>query len=105
MQDYDERMRQPLSLYPDATKFATANELESTITGAVTTMYRNGTLTPTLALGYDPRGAWLIQPSLALIHEPFRFALQYSAIAGNMVGFGAYRDRDQLTFILTYLLD
>ena len=105
VQDYDDRMIQPLALYPDATKFTTANELESTFTAMATTMYLNGTITPILALGYDPRGAWLIGAMVNYIREPFRFGLAYNAIAGNMVSFGAFRDRDQLSFTLTYLLD
>ncbi len=73
-------------------------------TALASTMYRKGTINPQLALAYDVRGAWLIQPSVNLIREPFRFMIQYSAIQGNFTNFGAFRDRDQITFILTYLL-
>jgi len=31
--------------------------------------------------------------------------IQYSGIIGNMAGFGAFRDRDQNTFISSYLLN
>jgi hypothetical protein len=31
--------------------------------------------------------------------------IQYSGILGNMASFGAFRDRDQITFILSYLLN
>jgi hypothetical protein len=103
--DYDKRLKQPLQLYPDQVDFAGLRELESTFTFMVNTMYRKGTLNPQIALAYDVRGAWLIQPSVNLIREPFRFMIQYSAIAGNFTSFGAFRDRDQITFILTYLLN
>jgi hypothetical protein len=31
--------------------------------------------------------------------------IQYSGIIGNMAGFGAFRDRDQITFVLSCLLN
>jgi hypothetical protein len=102
--DYDERLRQALQLYPSPVNFAVLKEIESVFTALVSTMYRKGTINPQLALAYDVRGAWLIQPSVNLIREPFRFMIQYSAIQGNFTNFGAFRDRDQITFILTYLL-
>jgi hypothetical protein len=103
--DYDDRMKQPLQLYPNPVDFAGVRELESTFTFLMSTMYRKGTLNPQIALAYDVRGAWLIQPSLNYIWEPFRFMLQYSAIEGQFTSFGAFRDRGQITFILTYLLN
>ena len=102
---YDERMRQPLALYPSPSDFAAVRELESTFTLVGTTFYRNGAIVPQLAVAYDVRGAWLVQPSVNLIREPFRFMIQYNAIAGNFTGLGAFRDRDQITFIFTYLLN
>jgi len=103
--DYDDRMKQPLQLHPNPVDFAGLRELESTFTFLMSTMYRKGTLNPQIALAYDVRGAWLIQPSLNYIREPFRFMMQYSAIEGQFTSFGAFRDRDQITFILTYLLN
>ncbi len=101
--DYDPRLRQALQLYPSPVNYALLKEVESVFTALVNTMYRKGTVNPQLALAYDVRGAWLIQPSVNLIREPFRFMIQYSAIAGTFTNFGAFRDRDQITFILTYL--
>jgi len=103
--DYDDRMKQPLQLYPSQVNFAALKESENTFTFLVNTMYRKGTLNPQFALAYDVRGAWLVQPSLGYIREPFRFMIQYSAIAGNFTNFGAFRDRDQISFILTYLFN
>jgi hypothetical protein len=39
------------------------------------------------------------------IFEPFRFMIQYTGVMGNFTGIGAFRDRDQLSFIFTYLLN
>jgi hypothetical protein len=102
--DYDKRMRQALQLYPSPVDFAGLRENEHVFTALVNTMYRKGTLNPQIALAYDVRGAWLVQPQVNFIREPFRLMIQYSAIAGQFTNFGAFRDRDQITFILTYLL-
>jgi len=47
----------------------------------------------------------MFQPSVNYNFDPFRFMIQYSGIVGNMTGFGVFRDRDQITFILSYLLN
>ncbi|MEW6442796.1 MAG: DUF1302 family protein [bacterium] len=103
--DYDKRMRQGLSLYPMPVDFAAQKETEHILTGAANSTYWHGRLTPQLALAYDVRGAWLVQPSLNCAWDPFRLMLQYSSIFGQSVSFGAFRDRDQATFIVTYLMD
>lgn len=102
--DYDDRMRQPLELYPDIVKFANVKETEHVFTAVANTQYRTGSLVPQLALAYDVRGTWLIQPQLTLIRGPFRFRVQYSAIEGNFTNFGAFRDRDQISLSVTYIL-
>ena len=66
---------------------------------------RRGLTVPQVALAYDVRGAWLIQPSINLLWEPFRFMIQYSNIEGNFTSFGAFRDRDQVSFVVSYLLN
>ena len=103
--DYDERMAQPAPIYPDLIVFPGVKETEHIFTAVVSTMYRKGTIVPTMAVAYDVRGAWLVNPVVNFIREPFRFALQYSAIAGNFTSFGLFRDRDQISFIFTYLLN
>ena len=55
--DYDDRMKQPLQLYPSQVNFAALKESENTFTFLVDTMYRKGTLNPQFALAYDVRGA------------------------------------------------
>jgi len=103
--DYDARMRQAVPLYPNDLEFPAVREVEGTITMLMNSTYLSGKVTPQMVLGYDVRGAWLIQPSVNLLREPFRFMIQYSAIAGNFTGFGVFRDRDQISFIFSYLLN
>jgi hypothetical protein len=103
--DYDARMRQAVPIYPNDLEFPAVREVEGTITMLMNSTYLSGKVTPQMVLGYDVRGAWLIQPSVNLLREPFRFMIQYSAIAGNFTGFGVFRDRDQISFIFSYLLN
>jgi len=105
VQDYDERMRVPLALYPDATQFTSAKEVEGMFTFLVNTDYYGGDIIPQMVVAYDARGVFMFQPSVNFILEPFRIMVQYSGIVGNMAGFGAYRDRDQITFIFSYLFN
>ncbi len=103
--DYDGRMRQGVPLYPNPTEFPAVREVEGTFTLLTNTIYLSGRVTPQMVVAYDVRGAWLLQPSVNLLREPFRFMIQYSAIVGNFTGFGVFRDRDQISFIFSYLLN
>jgi hypothetical protein len=105
VQCYDDRMRQPLPIYPDQDRYPVVKEVENLFTGAITTEYLHGDLVPTVAVFYDVRGAWLVSPMVNYIFEPFRFMIQYTAVAGNFTGIGAFRDRDQISFIFSYLLN
>ncbi len=89
----------------DLTHFPHIKRTEHIITGLISTNYSNGTIVPQMAAAYDLRGVWLLIPSISYIREPFRFGLQYAGIVGNYVSFGAFRDRDQISFTLTYLLN
>jgi len=103
--DYDARMRNAVPIYPNDTEFPAVREVEGTFTFLANTFYLSGKVTPQMVVAYDVRGAWLIQPSVNLLREPFRLMIQYSAIAGSFTGFGFFRDRDQLSFIFSYLLN
>lgn len=92
------------TVYPDYRVYPKVKEIESLFTFALRTNYMSGALNPQLAAVYDPRGAWMVQPSIQYIREPFRFALQYSALIGNFVSLGIMRDRDQIAFSIAYLL-
>ncbi len=104
-QDYDERMALPAALYPDSNKYTSVKEVESIFTFLMTSDFSGGDIIPQLVVAYDTRGVWMFQPSVNYNFEPFRFMIQYSGIVGNMTGFGVFRDRDQITFILSYLLN
>ncbi len=78
---------------------------EHTFTLLLGTTYLKGMLNPQVAAAYDLRGVWLFLPSISYIREPFRFGLQYAGIVGNYMGFGLFRDRDQISFTFSYLLN
>jgi hypothetical protein len=101
--DYDDRQRQPLPEPPAGSDFAGIKEYEQTLTLIVNTTYRNGTVVPQVAVAYDPRGVWFVQPQVNFIREPLRFMVQYSMISGQFTNYGFFRDRDQVAFILSVL--
>jgi hypothetical protein len=105
VQDYDDRMSQPIPIYPDQDRYPKVKEVESLFTGAITTEFLHGDLVPTMAVFYDVRGAWLVNPMVNYIFEPFRVMFQYTGVMGNFTGIGAFRDRDQVSFIFSYLLN
>ena len=105
VQDFDDRMRLGIPLYPDRDRYPTIYELEQIFTFGTGTSFLNGALSPSFSLGYDVRGAFLIGARVSYIWGPLRFGLSYSAIAGNFTSFGVLRDRDQLSFIFSYLLN
>jgi hypothetical protein len=103
--DYDSRQKQLLALYPKPLDFAGLRETEHVFTLLARTNYMNGVINPQMVAAYDIRGAWLLLPSVVFLHEPFRFQVQYSGIVGQFTNFGAFRDRDQISFMFTYLLN
>ncbi len=100
---YDDRQRQPLPEPPTGENFADVKEYEQALTLLVNTSYRNGTILPQVVAAYDPRGVWFVQPQVNFIYEPIRFQIQYSMITGQFTSYGFFRDRDQLSFILSVL--
>jgi hypothetical protein len=103
--NYDKRQKQLLALYPKPLDFAGLRETEHTFTFLARTNYMNGFINPQVVMAYDVRGAWLFMPSIMFLREPFRFNIQYSGIVGNFTNFGAFRDRDQISFMFSYLLN
>jgi len=90
---------------PDYTQYPTVKQMENIFTGVITTNYLKGSLLPQMAVGYDPRGAWLILTAVQYVWEPFRFGFQYAGVLGNYVSVGLLRDRDQIAFTFSYLLN
>jgi len=103
--DYDERMSQLIFDYPAPLEFVPFKETEHTFTFLMNSLYLKGRLQPQLVVAGDVRGAVLFQPSINFIKEPLRFMLQYSGVQGEMTNFGAFRDRDQISLTVSYLLN
>lgn len=74
----------------------------------ITTSYRSGMITPLFAMFYDWSGSVVVQPSLTLTYDPFRFVVDYSFIEANKLkgssGISLLRDRDNVQFRIEYVL-
>jgi hypothetical protein len=103
--DYDDRMRQGALIYPSLKDYPKVKEFEHTFTFLLSSTYMKGNLLPSLSGAYDVRGSAMIQPAVTYIWEPFRFMVQYTNIMGAWTSMGFFRDRDQISFIFTYLLN
>jgi hypothetical protein len=72
------------------------------------TSYRSGTINPAVTFFYDWGGAWVFQPAVTFIHDPFRFAIDYSFIEGHTLkggsGVSLLRDRDNIQFRFEYVI-
>jgi hypothetical protein len=103
--NYDERIKQAVPIYPDDSNYAGLRELEGSFTFLTNTSYMSGQVNPQIVLAYDARGAFMFQPQVNFLREPFRLLIQYSGIYGSFTNFGFYRDRDQISFVISYLLN
>jgi hypothetical protein len=61
-------------------------------------------LQPQLTFNYEWEGAWLIQPQLTFIRDPWRFRVEYNWLDGRFIGLGFLQDKDNLAFRIDYLL-
>ncbi len=71
----------------------------------ITTAYAGGRIVPSLGMFYDWQGAWVVQPGVQLVRDPFRFLFDYSFITGG-IGSGqlaALRDRDNVRFQVEFV--
>ena len=64
---------------------------------------------PSITYLYDWEGAWLFQPSITFLRDPFRFRIEYSYLEGRFIsspgsGIGLLKDKDNLAFRIDYLL-
>ncbi len=103
--NHDSRISIQPQLYPDDQRYASIRELDGTFTLLTNTTYLSGKLTPQVVVAYNARGAWMFQPQIGFLREPFRFLVQYSGIYGSFTSLGFFRDRDQISFVVTYLLN
>jgi hypothetical protein len=100
---YDDRMKIALPKFPTG-EFMKQVRYDQKITMIAFTSYMEGTLTPQLALAYDPRGALMFIPSLQKFFDPWVFKVAYYGITGkDDVSVGILRDRDQASFTVTRL--
>ncbi|GBD24850.1 hypothetical protein HRbin30_00163 [bacterium HR30] len=74
----------------------------------LTTSYRGGQVNPTLAVFYDWVGAFVYQPGVTLVRDPFRFTVDYSILDARRLkggsGIGLLRDRDNIQFRVDYVI-
>lgn len=72
------------------------------------TSYRSGTVNPGVTVFYDWGGAIVVQPSLTIIQDPFRFAIDYSWLDAHMYkggsGVSLLKDRDNVQFRIEYVI-
>ena len=104
--DFDDRMTNPIPHFADPLDFDTeVKRYEQSLTLLILNQggWMNGKLFPEFVFAYEPRGAYLIQPAALYRFDPFQVKLTYSAIAGNFVSMGFFRDRDQVTLNLSWL--
>jgi hypothetical protein len=70
----------------------------------ISTSYAGGRIVPQLGAFYDWQGAWVAQPGVTFIRDPFRFAMDYTGVFGAPTGqFGAVLDRDNVRFQVEYV--
>ena len=70
----------------------------------ITTSYRGGRIVPQLGAFYDWQGAWVVQPGVQFVRDPFRFVMDYTGVFGAPTGqFGAVLDRDNIRFQVEYV--
>lgn len=70
----------------------------------VTTSYSGGRIVPQFGVFYDWQGAYVLQPGVTLVRDPFRFIMDYTMVNSVPSGqFGAVRDRDNVRFQIEYV--
>jgi hypothetical protein len=70
----------------------------------ITTSYSSGRIIPSYGMFYDWQGAFVFQPGLTYVYDPFRFITDYTRIEGAPTGqFGAVRDRDNVRFQVEFV--
>ncbi len=59
---------------------------------------------PQFVYVYNWEGAWLFQPGLTFIRDPWRLRIQWNWIDGRLVDVGLLQDKDNLAIRIDYLL-
>jgi hypothetical protein len=70
----------------------------------ITTTYAGGRIIPSFGAFYDWQGAWVFQPGVTFVRDPFRFIVDYTAVSAAPTGqFGAVRNRDNVRFQVEFV--
>jgi len=70
----------------------------------ITTTYAGGRLIPSFGAFYDWQGAWVFQPGITFVWDPFRIVADYTDVSGAPTGqFGTVRDRDNIRFQVEFV--
>src|SRR5262249_53528010 len=68
----------------------------------ITSSFRSGTISPSMVVFYDWGGAFVYQPGVTFLHDPFRFAIDYSILDAHIYkggsGVSLLKDRDNVQF-------
>lgn len=102
---FDRRMRQAALIYPSLKDYPYEDRFEHTFTLLVSSTYMKGNFLPQVSAAYDPQGSIMVQPQVTYIWEPLRFMVQYTNIMGSWNSMGFFRDRDQISVVVSYLLN
>ena len=74
----------------------------------ISTSYYSGQVTPAFTFFYDWGGAFLYQPSITVVHDPFRFIMDYSIIDSHIYkggsGVSLLKDRYNVQFRVEYVI-
>jgi len=74
----------------------------------VTTSYMSGKVNPQLTMFYDWGGAFVFQPGVTFLNDPFRFTVDYTLIEASTLkggsGVSLLRDRDNVQFRIEYVI-
>jgi hypothetical protein len=85
-------------------RFFHLNDNQMLQTLLVTTSYSGGRIIPSYGMFYDWQGAFVFQPGVTFVRDPFRFITDYTRVEGAPTGqFGAVRDRDNVRFQVEYV--
>jgi len=77
-------------------------------TAVLSTSYFSGRILPLFAFFYDWGGAFVYQPGVSYIHDPFRFSIDYSILDAHRLkggsGISLLKDRDNVQFRIEYVI-
>jgi len=86
--------------------FVDLHPVETFVQATLRTDYMHGRLTPQLTVILDPRGTYAVAPSVTYRwSDRVQADLRYVALMGGFFQTGFFRDRDQVTARVTYLVN